>query len=166
MTASLSLMDLGTVPWEEFVLRWRFIEPERAVLPAAHVEQIRPLDVDGAARLWTATRELHHSEPFTQRLFSHVEETSLVGAHEDAERASAIRKWLYERGLPFQHDVLLSWGRHAAVRTTWKIVVRYFDAFWYPSSDDLTVVDASLTWVVLFHHEEVLSWGTSKGRAA
>lgn len=51
-------------------------------------------------------------------------------------------------------------------RTNWKMLVKYFDAFWYPSSDDLTVVDETFTWALLFHHEELLFWGGNKPRAA
>lgn len=45
---------------------------------------------------------------------------------------------------------------------SWKLLVKYFDSFYYSVSDDLTVIDQSLTWALLFYHEDEIYFGTNK----
>ena len=40
-----------------------------------------------------------------------------------------------------------------------KIFVKYFDSFNH--SDDLTIIDPSLTWALLFYHEYEIYFGTN-----
>ncbi len=43
----------------------------------------------------------------------------------------------------------------------WKLVVKYFDSFYYGGSDDLTIIDKSLNWALLFFHEDEIYFGTN-----
>lgn len=42
----------------------------------------------------------------------------------------------------------------------WKLLVKYFDSFYY--ADDLTVIDETLSWALLFYHEDEIYFGTNK----
>ena len=44
----------------------------------------------------------------------------------------------------------------------WKILIKYFDDFFYGGSDDLTVIDKSLNWALLFHHESEIYFGSNE----
>jgi hypothetical protein len=44
------------------------------------------------------------------------------------------------------------------------MVVKYWDDFWYPGSDDLTVIDESLAWALLFWHESEAFFGDNRNR--
>ena len=44
----------------------------------------------------------------------------------------------------------------------WKLLVKYFDDFYYGSSDDLTIIDESLNWAVLFYHENEIYFGSNE----
>jgi hypothetical protein len=44
----------------------------------------------------------------------------------------------------------------------WKLLIKYFDSFYYPSSDDLTVIDQSLNWALIFMHYDEVYFGTNK----
>lgn len=41
-------------------------------------------------------------------------------------------------------------------------MIKYWDLFYYGSSDDLTIIDDSLNWALLFHHEGVIYFGTNQ----
>ena len=53
-------------------------------------------------------------------------------------------------------------GRGKRNDCPWKIFIKYFDSFYYPGSDDLTVCDESLQWALLFYHEDEIYFGTNK----
>lgn len=140
-------------------LKWRFTESEYNTLPKEHLEQIMPLNEEGSNFLWNfiADSGLHNHDPFGNNFFKTVDSIS-VTEKSDQE----IKKWLYRRGLSFSKEVYLSWQPDIAMITTWKLVVKYFDDFYYGGSDDLTIVDESLNWAVLFHHEDEIYYGTNE----
>ena len=158
-------MHFATVPMDQFPLRWRFTDPRHAVLPAIHLAQVLPLAEADARRLWDLILQvnLHRAVPFTEGFFRTVVSTSTDGAHHDETNARQIRKWLFQRGIPFRQRVWLSYQPEWAIETTWKILVKYWTEFFYSGSDDLTVIDGSFTWAVLFHHEEEVFFGSNLG---
>jgi hypothetical protein len=143
----------------EFQIKWRFTDPLYNQLPAEHLEQLTPLNKEASNFLWNYISEsgLHQHEPFGNEFFKTVNSTRIYEGNEQE-----IKKWLYQRGLPFSKQVYLSWQPETAMITTWKLVVKYFDDFFYGGSDDLTVIDESLNWAVLFHHEDEIYFGTNK----
>jgi hypothetical protein len=147
------VLDVTTIPMDQFPLRWRLTDPKYRVLPAAHLEQIQPLDAASARRLLELSRPWYREQPFTLGFFADVVSTPLGGDDGD-EEARRVRKWLYGRGVPLKHRVFLSWSVTEAAVTTWRMVVKYWDDLWYPSSDDLAVFDESLSWALFLWHEE------------
>ncbi len=43
----------------------------------------------------------------------------------------------------------------------WKMLVKYFDDFYYGVSDDLTIIDDYMNWALFFHHEGQIYFGTN-----
>jgi hypothetical protein len=132
----------------QFALKWRFTDPRYRALPAVHLEQVKPLSSESSQRLWDLTLPLHEDLPFTPGFFRVVESVPLDNADPTAIRA--VRKWLFARGVRFKSPVYLSYQPEWAIATTWKMVVKYWADFWYPGSDDLTVIDESLAWAYCF----------------
>lgn len=156
------MLDVTPIPMEQFALKWRFTDPRYRVLPALHLEQVKPLSSESSRRLWDRTLSLHGDLPFTPELFRTVESVHLD--NNDPAAIRAVRKWLFERGVPFKSAVYLSYQPKEAIATTWKMVVKYWDVFWYPGSDDLTVVDESFAWALLFWHESEAFFGDNRDR--
>jgi hypothetical protein len=146
------MFDVATIPMAQFSLRWRFTNPQYNALPARDLQRIQPLDASSAGRLLELTRPWYREQPFTQGWFADV--ISIPTNDIDPEAVRRVRKWLFQRGIPFSHRVFLSWSSTEAAVTTWKMVVRYWDDLWYPASDDLVVFDSSLSWALFFWHEE------------
>lgn len=156
------MLDVTPIPMEQFALKWRFTDPRYRVLPPEHLEQLRPLSSESSRRLWDLTLPLHGDLPFTDNYFRIVESMPLDNA--DPEAIRAVRKWLFRRSVPFKSAVFLSYRPEWAIATTWKMVVKYWDDFWYPGSDDLTVIDGSLAWALLLWHEGQAFFGDNRAR--
>jgi hypothetical protein len=146
------VIDLTTIPMEQFSLRWRFTDPNYRVLPSADLAQIKPLDIASAKRLHDLTKHWYCDRPSLGGYFVDIVSTEICSSSADDSRR--VRKWLYQRGLPFKHRVFTSWSASNAAMTTWKMVVKYWDDLWYPVSDDLAVFDESLLWLLILKHDE------------
>ncbi len=46
------------------------------------------------------------------------------------------------------------------------MIVKYWSDFYYPSSDDLIIVDKTLNWALLLYHEDMIVFGTNAERSA
>ena len=154
----------------EFVLKWRFADPDCNIVPSDHLELIQPFDDRSAGLIerFIIDSGVHGDYPFKPGFFRHHETTEIGDSHGDADEDQRIRKWLYRCAIPIDCSILLSWSETRAITTTWKMLVKYWTSFYYPFSDDLTVIDRSLSleWCLLFHHEHELHFGTNRPRSA
>ena len=148
-----------TITLDDFRLKWRFTEEKYDKLPDQHLELLRPLNKSAAKFLsdYIDTTGLHDNVPFKNGIFRTIDKAKVL-----ADDQKEIKKWLYQRGLPFDKLVFLSWSQDDAMIVPWKIFIKYFDSFYYGGSDDLTIIDQTLTWALLFHHEDDVYFGTNK----
>jgi hypothetical protein len=125
-------------------------------LPPIHFDQLKPLDKIGSEFLWNYILDstLHDDVPFKTNFFKTIDKAKNYDTNKPE-----IRKWLYRRGLPFDKPVFLSWQPNDAMIVPWKIFIKYFDSFNH--SGDLTIIDQSLTWALLFYHESEIYFGTN-----
>ena len=134
---------------------------------ALHLAQVKPLSPADAKRLWDMIlqADMHRAIPFTDGYFRSVVSTRIEDLYDNELEDRRVRKWLYQRGIPFGQRVWLSYHPECAIETTWRILVKYWTAFYYPISDDLTVIDGSLNWALLFFHEHEVFFGTNMDSA-
>ena len=144
---------------EDFRLKWRFTEEKYDKLPDQHLDQLKPLDNEAANFLWNyiVKTKLHDDTPFNENFYQTIEKAKIIDGNE-----KEIKKWLYQKGLPFDKPVFISWQPTDAMIVPWKLLIKYFNSFYYRSSDDLTVIDQSLSWTLLFYHEDEIYFGTNK----
>lgn len=147
------------ISMDNFQLSWRFADDKYGKLPDQHLEQLKPLDKVASEFLWNfiSNTDLHRDIPFKKDFFRTVDKAKVLDNNK-----REIKKWLYQRGLPFEKLVFVSWDKENSMIVPWKLLIKYFDSFYYPSSDDLTVIDKSLNWAFLFYHEDEIYFGTSK----
>jgi hypothetical protein len=157
MNADFSNIYEHIIPLDIFRLKQRFTDEMYGKLPDQHLEQLKPLDTKASNFLWNfiSDTRLHQDTPFRKDFFRTIDKAKITN-----ENHKEIKKWLYQRGLPFDHNVFLSWQPKDAMIVPWKILIKYFDHFY--ASDDLTVIDQSLTWALLFYHEDEIYFGTKK----
>ena len=144
---------------KDFSLKWRFTDENYNLLPDIHLDQIKPLNKKASNFLWnyTVSLDLHKNIPFKKDFFKSIDKAKILENND-----SDIKKWLYNRGLPFDKEVYLSWQPDEGMIVPWKILIKYFDDFYYSGSDDLTVFDNSLNWALLFYHESEIYFGSNE----
>jgi hypothetical protein len=147
------------IPMTEFTLKWRFTDEKYDLLSEQHLAELKPLDKNGAEFLadYISNCRVHSQMPFKNDLFRNLDRTKILDGNE-----KEITKWLYQRAIPFDKEVYLSWDGRNGMITKWKFVVKYWDSIFYGGSDDLTVFDQSLEWALLFFHENEIYFGTNK----
>ena len=147
-------------PLDDFPLLWRWSQPSHDVLPSGVLAEIRALAPARASELSAEAVAL------TER-GRRVGGLTLIAA--DGDHADDVRSRLAALRIESKAPVIVSWDPSTAVVTHWGIFTRYWDAFCYPSSDDVTVwpvpssVDGagamSAPWVLCYHHSEVFAFG-------
>ncbi len=147
------------IPMTEFTLKWRFTEEKYDCLPEQHLIELKPLDEVGAEFLadYLSDCKIHSEFPFKNGLFRNLDKTEIL---ENKEKN--VTKWLYQRAIPFDKEVYLSWDGNNGMVTKWKFVVKYWNSLFYGGADDLTIFDQSLEWTLLFFHEDEIHFGTNK----
>lgn len=135
---------------------------EFAALPETHREQILFLDKTATDYLFSFTGEGANLvtgggwDPFARGNFKTVEECDALQGTEESN--SALKKWLYGRGLPFSTPVFVLFDDYrGAMLLTWKMVVKYAPLLLF--SGDVMVFDASLNWCLYYFHENRAFFG-------
>ncbi len=116
-----------------------------------------------ARRLWDLIfqADIHRDFPFTDGYFRSVVSTRIGDSNGNVVEDRRVRKWLYQRAIPFSRRVWLSYQPEWANETTWKMLLKYWTACYFPISDDLTVIDGSFNWALLFFHEQEVFFGSN-----
>jgi hypothetical protein len=155
----------------DFPTRWSFLgSPEdAAAIPPAHKDQIHFLSEEASrcvGRFLYASRMLDGLNPygydgctwipFRKNYFRQVDDC-MITLNGDQK----IKKWLYNRGIPFGKEVILDAdisGR--AVVLTWKMVIKYWEGLFF--ADDLVIFDETLNWGLFYFHESHLYFGKNR----
>jgi hypothetical protein len=144
-----------------------FFWPDEAhgPLPPGLIAQLGLLETQDAARVFTSA--LSALPPgWPDQLDSSFENEAQLWIGDswgDPRQLAEVRRWLYDRGLPFRRVVYLLYERDQVVQTTWRMVVRYWDALAWSVGFAMIVLDPTLQWACCFHHEDVIVFG-SRGK--
>jgi len=146
------------IPLDNFRLKWRFADEKFDKLPDEDLDKLQPLDSDASMFLWNyiTNANLHRDMPFKKDFFRTIVNTRIL--YDNQEK---FKKWLNQSGFPSDKSVFLSWDTENGMVVPWRLLIKYFDSFYYPSSDDLTVIDQSLDWALLFFHNDEVYFGTN-----
>ena len=125
-------------------------------LPPNHAAQIALLNIADAQRVtaWAFASIPTGWPDRTEQRFEFEENKSVSGCWNDDVRRAEVRHWLFERGIPFRRTVFLIYEQDRVVQTTWRMVVRYWDAFSWSVGYAMFAVDQTLQWACCFHHED------------
>jgi hypothetical protein len=134
-------------------------------LPPNYAAQIRLLLSDDARRLnaWADSAIPYGWPERSEQRFRFEEELNVDECWKDEEGLARVRGWLFDRGIPFRRTVYLLYDRQRVVETTWKMVVRDWDAFSWNVGDAMFAIDHTLQWAGCFHHESVFIFGSQSG---
>jgi hypothetical protein len=141
------------VQLKDFPLAWRWTDDRYALLPDNVLSCIIPQNAEQAARLFHESLRFCGKDGLDEKQFSLGQ---LVTKGIEPARVS---EWLTAFHDKDETAVFLSWQPDTAVSTTWGIFAKYWSEFCYPASDDMTVWSEGHSWVLLYHHEELLQFG-------
>jgi hypothetical protein len=142
MTTALEFRPIG-----EFPLGWRWTDPRHHALAAEVLAEIRPLTEASAETIAPEAADRCREAPVSEFAETWSAEW------DDPE---SVRKRLQLLAIGRSARVLVSWDRRTAVETSWSVFYRHWDAFCYPSSDDVTVWSPGAGWTVCYRHFRVM----------
>lgn len=148
------VLQSDVVPLDQFPLAWRFTDQRWDESRGPLRRDLRPLRAPRAAeiqpRMTAACAAYHHGE--------RVPEIHVPAPCEDAADVERTRRALAALPIEPGARVLVSWDERTALETSWRTFADHWEAFCYPSSDDVTIVPLDERWVLCFHHWEAFSF--------
>lgn len=138
---------------KDFPLAWRWTDEKYALLPDNVLSRIIPQTNEQAAHLFKDSLRFCGTDGLDEKQFSLIQIIT-----KDVEPA-LVSEWLIACHNNAETTVFLSWQPNIAVSTTWGIFAQYWTEFCYPASDDLNVWSEANSWMLLYHHEELLQFG-------
>lgn len=149
--------------------RWIYFAPsEIKEMSPEHQDQFYFLDKPSTDHVYEVVNSIDllcgddgwGNTPFSNNCYKSVERFEYKGD----ENESMLKKWLYNRGLPFKSEVLIlpvfGAENDPAILSTWKMVMKYADTFF--SSDNVIILNPAATWCLYFHHDGMLSFAEGR----
>ena len=163
--SSMLPFSVAAIPWTELSepdRRFFCFQDDYLPLPAAHAAQIRLVAPEdgGRVRQWAWAAIPHGWPDATEHRFPAEQKLNIQNCWNEERELARVRQWLHDRGIPFEREIYLLFDHDQVVQTTWKILVRYWDAFAWSVGYAMVAVDSTLQWAICFHHEEVIVFGT------
>lgn len=145
------------VPLVGYPMAHVFLTEDGHLPSPEHLDQIRPLNRQAAKYLWNFEQQvgLTRFDPDSGKYFRSTEKLA-YGAGE----GQRVKKWLYERGIPFRANCFLSFDLDCAFVLSWKMVIHYAKDLFF--AHDTVVWDSSLNWALYYHHDDVFHFAKDR----
>lgn len=141
---------------DDFELKCRFTEEEYKILPPNDLSEIHPLSEHGEKILYRQINELRLRSGFqlNEKYFTSIIELNMKrNAHAD------IMNWFDDLLIESNREIILIWDSWGVVITKWRVFQKYYEDFFFPVSDDLTIIDGSINWALYLNHDENMFYG-------
>jgi len=145
-----------TIAMKHFQLKERFTDEDFNVLPPEDLSKIHPLSSIGESYLYKSI------SPFRIRTGYRLNDqyfSSVIELNMKAVSDKEIKEWLDDLGIKSQHDIILMWDNWGSVVSKWQVFRDHYQDFFYPVSDDLTIIDESMNWTLYLQHDELMYYG-------
>lgn len=137
---------------ERFELGWRFDKVHNSDISDIEKNKIFPLSENESKRL---NKIIDHYEIESSRIEKYIETDWLIASSENNEKIEKFRNLLDFHLKNFNEDLIISWKRRIALKTTKDIFIKYWSDFLYPASDDVTVISEKTNWILFYNHIEI-----------
>jgi len=132
---------------------WSLFAEDLDRLQPEHKDQITFLDNTATEFLYDLLKAAKliasNDNPFSKNNFKSVEQYS------NMVEEAGLKKWLYNRGIPFKSEVFLLGDD--GILTTWKMIVKYAPDLFF--GNDVVVFDKTLNWCLFYFHHDHLFFG-------
>jgi len=158
MTEQITLDNIHTftIPLSEHSLKWKF-EDESGQLSEEFKDQIIPLTSEASIFLWNFqnTQKYLGAIPTMGKYYKEWREFSF-GEHDSQK----VKKWLFEREIPFDRKVFWVTQPQWGFILTWKMVIKFSDDIFLGSNE--LIWDRTLNWALIYDHNDVFYFGKNR----
>ncbi len=144
----------------DFPLIWRWTSATHAVFSESELAGLHPCSPTEAARIHDDSRVFDFRTGIDPQQFNSV---SIQSADISTDGGCS---WLRTLLPDISEQVIVSWDRETALRTTWEFFTAHWDDFCYPLSDDVLVIPSTGAWVLRYPHEETFYFGSRELHSA
>ncbi|RNC83168.1 MAG: hypothetical protein ED557_10680 [Balneola sp.] len=136
---------------ESHSLKWMF-EDANGLISTEFLDQIIPLNNNASQYLWNVerTQKQFHSIANIKKYFKKHSELKFANKEK-------TKKWLYQRGIPFDRQVFWVSQPDSGFIMTWKMIIKFSENLFF--AHDVLVWDQSLNWILLFSHDDIFCFG-------
>ncbi len=131
-------------------------------LPLVHKDQIHFLDKEAVKFLdmyleyskiisEPHSNEIFNSWPFRLNYFRSVDKFEVT------DNEDHLKKWIFNRGIPFSTEVYVIPDDGHSFITNWKIITKYAPDIFF--RNDTIVFNRTLNWALFYFHHDVLYFG-------
>ena len=142
------------VPMDQFPLAWRFTDERWDEPHGGFRTDLHPLRPARARELAPPLEEAcnlyHHGEG--------KPDVHIAAPCENAADVERTRDRLSDLPIGADERIVVSWDTAVALETSWHTFTTHWEAFCYPSSDDVTISPLDERWVLCYHHWEAFSF--------
>lgn len=154
---TLENLESHTVALSEHPMRWLFENEAGEMPPASYCDQIFPLTQEASRFLWNTESKLRLGEfyPGIRKYYRDVDEFSFMDNME-----KEVKKWLYQRGIPFRQKVFISFQPDTGFIMTWKMAIHFSNDLFF--GHDLIVWDKTVNWALFYNHNDYFCFGRNR----
>jgi len=150
MQLGLDTIEHYYLPIEESICNWIFKDEHGKEPTEEHKDQIKALNREASLFLWNF--ESNSRIECSRQHFKSVSTFNQATAGKPA-----IKKYLYQLGIPFRQKVMIAFQPERGFVLTWKMVIKYAHRlFW---AHDQTVWDKTMNWKLEYHHDGEFTFG-------
>jgi len=155
-TITLENVHTFSIPLENHPLIWKFVDDSKK-LSAEFEDQIIALNSEASRFLWgfRSTQRYLSSISAIGKYFNEQDELSF--GENDSQK---VKKWLYERQIPFDQKVFWIAQPEWGFILTWKMIIKFSDELFFGS--DEIIWDKTLNWALIFDHNDVFYFGKNR----
>lgn len=150
MEITLDNIEQFSVPLDDYFAKWIFTDEHNKLASDEHKDQIFALNEKAAKFLWDFDMQL--GIDFTEKYFKKI--TTFDSSCVDH---TAIKKYLYNLGIPFERKVFMATQPNLGYILTWKMVIKYSHNLFF--AYDQVIRDRTMNWALQFDHNDLFTFG-------
>ncbi|MBB6681199.1 hypothetical protein H4O20_07055 [Aequorivita sp. 609] len=155
----IEIINSEIIDLKEFELNWRWEKTHNPDISDLEKAQIEPVSEIESKRL---NKVIDYFEIEDNLSNDFIETDWISASSENDEKIDTFRNKLTSILDTWDENVIVTWNRTTALKTTKEIFLKYWDDFCYPSSDDVTIISEETNWVMFYRHFEVANIWTRK----
>jgi len=158
MENKITLENIHTfsIPLEKHPLKETFMGSENKISDEFE-DQIIALTSEASKYLWNFknTQRYLNSISGIEKYFNENSKP-LIGQNDSQK----VKKWLYDRGIPFDQKVFGITQLEMGLILSWKMLIKFSGEIFF--GNDEIIWDKTLNWVLAFHHDDVFYFGRNR----